>query len=87
MFEKKKEENDKQREMPVKILDGYISAGDIVKNPDVEVANIPGKYTIIREQTMFNNMVKAINIMAAAGWKCVNITGNRTDLAVLMERQ
>ena len=71
---------------PAKIWDAVIDAGDVVKNSKFDVNNIPGKYTIIRDDVrVTNEMVRALNIMAAAGWKCVNAYGGEHTF-VLMEK-
>jgi hypothetical protein len=54
-----------------------ILASKIVSNPEI-VDEIIGKYQIIYDQALarfkFDNLNKAICIMAEKGWRCVNIT-------------
>ena len=57
--------------------EGCITAIEIVRDSE-KVQLIAGKYIIIHDSSYhnvtFDNLVKAINIMANSGWKCVNIT-------------
>ena len=54
-----------------------ILAPEIVRNPEI-IDEIRGKYQILYDQTLanfqFDNLNKAICIMAEKGWKCVSIT-------------
>jgi len=74
-----------------------LEAIQIVDNPQIEVE---GRYLIIGDTTIlkqtFQNLNKAINIMAERGWKCINLTsvmlaggftGVRISCYALMERE
>jgi hypothetical protein len=56
---------------------GMIIAHNIVSNP-LLLDSLNDRYVVIFDQTLaemkFDNLNKAINIMAEKGWKCVNIT-------------
>jgi hypothetical protein len=67
---------------------GTINARDIVKNPDI-ISLIPGKYVIISDRSDFGNLTRAINIMAKANWKCINMSTMSAGIYmgyILMER-
>jgi hypothetical protein len=71
-----------------KLKDGTINARDIVRNPDI-ISLIPGKYVIISDRSDFGNLTKAINIMAKANWKCINMSTMSAGIYmgyILMER-
>ena len=54
-----------------------ISVVDVVSNPSI-IDNLDDKYVIIYDQALvgmkFDNLNRAINIVAKKGWKCINIT-------------
>ena len=55
-----------------------ILATKILQNPDL-IKDISEKYVILFDQSMgvspkFNNLNKAINLMAEKGWRCVNVS-------------
>ena len=56
---------------------GMISATALLREPEI-MNLIKSKYTIIFDQALlsmkFDNIVRAINLMAVSGWKCINIT-------------
>jgi hypothetical protein len=72
-------------------LYGSVLATDVTPQ---YVDKFKGQYTIILDVTKglrsfhLNNTVKAINIFAAKGWRCVNITatGSGVGCYALMER-
>ena len=68
--------NSQQIEEPESVS-GMIRATTIVENEGI-VGEIKGKYTVIYDQSLlnikFDNLVKAINVMAGNGWKCTSIT-------------
>lgn len=57
--------------------DKPISAGDIVKNPEL-VYQFTNYYILIRDTSMmatYRNLIEAINLMAERGWETVSIAG------------
>lgn len=84
LFGNKDTEDEKPKDIPILAL-------SIVKHPDW-IAKIPGKYTILYQNTVGPiavpvEMIQAINLMAEAGWRCVNITaGHQAHIIALMER-
>jgi hypothetical protein len=85
----KKDTKEPNEEKP---KDGSITAIDIVKKPEL-IAKISGKYTILTAvgvvsltNYVSDDIVKAINLMAEAGWRCVNITAQGSFMVALMER-
>jgi len=54
-----------------------VFANKIVRNPEI-ADEIEGKYQIVVDQTLahgkFDNLNKAICIMAEKSWRCINIT-------------
>jgi len=66
-----------------------IDAKDIV-NQTVKIEEIQGKYVVIHDRSLsekFNNLNRAICLMAEKEWKCVNITfGANVYLYALMEK-
>jgi len=76
-----------------------ILASSVIKKPEI-VDEIKGKYQILYDQSLanikFNNMNKAICIMAEKDWKCISITtfnlvggiiSNAIYMYALMEKQ
>jgi len=76
-----------------------ILASEVIRKPEI-VDEIKGKYQILYDQALtkfkFDNMNKAICIMAEKGWKCIsistyNLAGGILSSAVymyaLMEKQ
>jgi hypothetical protein len=63
--------------------DGCIEAKEILKDLS-KIQEIPGRYTIIYDSSQiglaFDNLVRAINIMANSGWRCVNISSMKSVL-------
>ncbi len=63
--------------------DGCIEAKAILKDSNM-IQEIPGKYTIIYDSSQigltFDNLVRAINIMASSGWRCINISSMKSTL-------
>jgi len=66
-----------------------IWADDIVRSPE-KVEEIKSKYCVLCDRTVtggkFDNMNRAINIMAEKGWRCISMTTTGTSLYVLMEK-
>jgi hypothetical protein len=58
-------------------LTGMILASQIISNPAI-IEEIQSRYLIIYDQTLvgvrFDNLNRAINVMAEKGWRCVSIT-------------
>ncbi len=85
-----------KKDQEEKPKDGCILATEIVADPS-KIELIQGKYTIIHDSShtnwTFDNLTRAINIMAESGWKCITITSmNNTKgfdsnmMYALMER-
>ena len=65
---------------------GHLDAKDIVDNP-AKVESISGKYVLIKDRPRYDQLTKAINIMAEAGWKCISFAiFNPGEGCILMER-
>lgn len=55
--------------------DKIVEASELIKSPQ-EIDEIKGAYALLREQMNFktqNNLIRAINLMATHGWKCISM--------------
>jgi len=54
----------------------FFYCSSIIENPD-KYASYPYKYLLIRDQSTqgsYVNLIKAINLLAERGWRCLNVT-------------
>lgn len=62
-------------------------ASEIVAEPG-KMLSMKGKYIIIRDVSVtgsYDALVKAMNLVAAAGWRCVNVMAVGATMFAMME--
>ena len=71
--------NNLQDQIPSLSKDTALLASDIISNPD-QLDELSGRYVLVADQTVkmknvkFNDVQRAMNMMAERGWRCVNIS-------------
>jgi len=60
-------------------------ASDIMKKPEL-IKDLTEPYVLICDRTMtgglFDNLIRAINLMAKEGWDCISISSSGTTVSL-----